>query len=152
MIRFLVWRSLAFFLARYELIPAPDGTPYLSRWHFPQWVARLAGAPFLFLHHFHQSDPDRGWHDHPWIWCSSELLRGEYVQAIPYLWRGEWRPAYQAFHTGDTNRLTNERHAVSLTITPVWTLFRAGLKHGRSWSFMDRTGRVWSANGSGSMQ
>ncbi len=152
MIRFLVWRVLAFFLARYELIPAPDGSPYLSRWHFPRWLARKRGAAYLFLHHFHQSDPDRGWHNHPYHWCESTLLRGAYVQTIPYLWRGEWRPAYQTFRSSGVNMLFGQYHAVALIASPVWTLFRAGPKHGKSWGFMDRSGRQWPANGNGSMQ
>ncbi len=146
MIRFLVWRVLALFLARYELIPAPDGKPYLSRWHFPLWLARRYGAAELFLHHFHTSDPDRGWHNHPYEWCEGRLLQGAYVQAIPQFWLGEWRPAYKTFRAGDRNRLTNERHAVALIKSPVRTLFLAGPKHGRSWNFMDRNGRTWSEN------
>lgn len=157
----LWWRLLAFVLARYELIPAPsvDGKPgakYLSRWHFPRWLARQYGADFLFLHYFHTGDPDRGWHCHPWDWCESRLLRGAYVQELrlPSMKRGGgpmWTH-FQEFSAGERNRLTGEFHAVRLLATPVWTLFRAGPKHGRSWGFVDQAGRFWPANGNGGMQ
>ncbi len=146
MIRWALWRALAFLIASYELIPAPDGSPYLSRWHFPAWLARRYGAAFLFLHYFHASDSDRGWHNHPYIWEDAEILRGAYLQAIPYRWRGEWRAARKVFRAGDRNRLTNEYHSVSLLQRPVWTLFKAGPKHGRSWGFMDHRGNTWPAN------
>jgi hypothetical protein len=151
-IAFLWWRFLALLLARYELIPAPSGAPYLSRWHFPAWLARACDSTYLFLHYFHTSDPDRGWHCHPWTWCESWILRGAYAQAIPYFWRGEWVEAFRVFQAGDRNRLTDEHHAVSILRGPVWTLFRAGPKHGKSWGFMDRHGRRWAANGNGVMQ
>lgn len=146
------WRFLAFLLARYEMIPAPSGADYLSRWHFPAWLARWYHCTELFLHHFHTSDPDRGWHNHPYVWCEGRPLRGAYVQAIPYFWRNHWAPEYRTFSEGARNRLTTEYHAVSILRGPLWTLFRAGPKHGRSWGFMDSTGRTWPANPNGAMQ
>ena len=147
MIRWAYWRALAFLYARYELIPAPDGSPYMSRWHFPTWLARRYDAAFLFLQFFHQSDQDRGWHDHPWTWFKSRILRGAYLQATPYFWRGEWRQAYRVFREGDCNYITSERHTISILRRPTWTLLLAGPKHGRSWGFMDHKGRTWPANG-----
>lgn len=146
------WRLLAAVLARYELILAPDGSPYLSRWHFPEWIARMLGGTYAFLHHFHASDPDREWHNHPWVWCRSRLLSGAYTQEIPYFRKaGEWRPACRVFTRGDKNFLTSEYHRVLLLRRPVWTLFVAGPKHGRSWGFKDSRGRVWPANPKGEM-
>jgi hypothetical protein len=151
----LWWRILAALFARYELILAPDGSKYLSRWHYPSWLVDLTarhdgGAQdYLFLHYFHQSDPDRGWHCHPWEWCESKILRGVYVQALPYFWRGLYRPAFRVYAVGDRNRLTDEYHAVSIVRGPVWTLFRAGPKHGRSWGFMNERGERWAANAEG---
>lgn len=142
------WRLLAFLLARYEFIDV-DG-PYLSRWHFPRWLARVYGARYLFLHYFHDSDDDRrGWHYHPWTWCESRLLTGAYVQSTPYFWRGEWCEACQVFVAGQRNRLTDEYHLVQLLRRPVWTLFRAGPKHGRSWGFMNSRGEKRAANPGG---
>lgn len=156
-----LWRLLAFLLGRYELIRAPDGSPYLSRWHFPKWLAKRHGCAFLFLHHFHQSDPDRGWHNHPWTWCESTILKGAYLQETfqhDYIDR-------RAFTPGQSNFLTAQFHAVRLyselcirtgppngfpvvKMVPreTWTLFRAGPKHGRSWGFVNRAGKFTPAN------
>ncbi len=154
MIALVFWRVLAFFLARYELIRAPDGTPYLSRWHFPAWVVAahnaimIAGAEYLFLHCFHQSDPDRGWHNHPYLWCEARPLRGAYVQSIREDARGEHaRTVMRVCRPGTVNFLRDEYHAVYLLYTPTWTLFRAGMKHGRSWGFVDAAGAYRAANG-----
>ena len=157
MIRFAIYRVLAFLLARYELIPAPDGAAYLSRWHFPRWLARWHAAEYLFLHYFHTSDPDRGWHCHPWRWCESRLLRGSYTQEIRRLvhpWRGPGRPRteYKDFVAGDTNYLGAEFHRVTLGSRPVWTLFRAGAKHGKSWGFINEAGVYTPANDPRGMQ
>lgn len=150
MIAWLVWawwRVLAAVFARYELIRV-DGE-YLSRWHYPEWIARRLGAPYAFLHYFHTSDPDRGWHNHPWIWLDVRILRGAYVQEIPYFWRGEWRAGLRTFVAGQRNRLTSEYHRVLILRRPVWTLALAGPRHGRSWGFMDHLGRTWPANPGG---
>jgi len=146
------WRVLAFFFARYELIPAPSGAKYLGRWHFPRWITKRVdpSAEHLFLHYFYTSDPDRGWHNHPYVWCESELLQGAYVQEIRVRY-GMGHTFTETFRAGDRNALTDEFHAVRLLATPVWTLFRAGPKHGKSWGFIDRSGKFWPAN-SGGMQ
>lgn len=152
------WRVLAFLLARYELILAPNGVPYLSRWHFPTWLARRMGACQLFLHHFHTGDPDRGWHNHPWAWCESRLLGGAYVQECLWIFSGgvqiesvrsfdvTYRVTTEVFEAGDRNRLTSQFHAVRLLTPTVWTLFATGPKHGRSWGFKDMTGHFTPAN------
>lgn len=156
--RLVFWRALAFLFARYELIPAPDdaphyGAPYLDRWHFPKWIVwlhELGRAPrlraeFLFLHHFRMSDPDRGWHNHPWEWCESRLLWGCYLQEcfLPR-WRERWR---RKFRRGEWNYLHGQYHKITLLERPVWTLFRAGAKHGKGWGFVDEQGRFTSASG-----
>lgn len=166
MARVLFWRVLAFFLARYELI-APHGVPYLSRWHFPQWLARLHGAEYLFLHRFHRGDEGRGWHNHPYAWCEATVLAGYYWQevqresapmALGYdanrsmMWLPrEFFVSRRFYGLGDMNRLTNEFHALRLSPgVRTWTLFRAGAKHGRSWGFRDAEGNFTPANGEAS--
>jgi hypothetical protein len=153
------WRLLAFLIARYELIPKPldaGGGPYLSRWHFPAWLARAYDCAELFLHDFHCSDPDRGWHNHPYTWCESRLLDGAYTQETlwidvneygpPSIHRLCYRVAYDTFRAGETNRLTSQFHAVRLMTRKVRTLFRAGPKHGRSWGFKNLSGEFTPAN------
>jgi hypothetical protein len=56
-----------------DLVIAPDGKPYLYRWHvFPQNAA--AG---VYFHIQVQSDPERPLHDHPWD-NTSVILSGGY--------------------------------------------------------------------------
>lgn len=59
-----------------ETIPAPDGSPYLSRLRIfmTPWVS-------LYLHKIHASDGDRARHDHPWSFWSL-IVRGGYVESV----------------------------------------------------------------------
>jgi hypothetical protein len=55
-----------------DLVIAPDGVPYLYRWHvFPQNPA--AG---VYFHIQVQSDPERPLHDHPWDNTTVTLVNG----------------------------------------------------------------------------
>lgn len=59
-----------------EVIPAPDGEPYINR-------LRIVMTPLfsLYLHHIYVADGDRDRHDHP-FWFASWILRGGYVESI----------------------------------------------------------------------
>jgi len=58
-------------------IVGPNQEPYLERYF-------LFHIPLLnitaYLHHFVDSDPDRGLHDHPWGWACSLVLTGGYTE------------------------------------------------------------------------
>lgn len=110
------------------LAPGGDRAPYLIRWHI---------APGLYLHKFVSSDPDRGWHCHPWKWAWSMLLRGSYFQSVPPGWGLPCHAPEGDYYAGDKNYLCEgDYHRVILNTPTVWTLFRHGPKHGRSWNFM----------------
>ncbi len=65
-----------------DLVIAPDGEPYLYRWHvIPHALKKLAG---VFLHIQVASDPERPLHDHPWD-NTSVILGGGYDEQ----WSGE---------------------------------------------------------------
>lgn len=147
---FVVWCALRLYACTRKKITicAPDGTPYLDRWFL--WGNTKGGG--AFLHRFHQDDPDRGWHCHPWFWCESRILRGSYDQEIPAL-RREWAASaivsrfwpggVQTYGPGDVNRIEwHEFHAVRLRTRRVDTLFRYSHKHGRSWGFASEPGRI----------
>jgi len=169
----LVLRVYAF--TRPKLVIAPEGKLYLTRWYltpydkadgkaswFAAWYRRY--FPCVYLHCFHASDPDRGWHSHPWEWATSLILRGRYlesrnVSSYPTLlnlilvfnmcaqalsgkdmWPGgvSWD---QKFGPGDVNTLSAKTfHRVKLITPRVWTLFVAGPLHGREWEFMAEDG------------
>ncbi len=110
--------------------PDADRAPYLIRWHI---------APGLYLHKFVSSDPDRGWHCHPWAWSWSMLLWGSYYQSMPPtpVLADEYGSLARTFYAGDMNYIVEgEYHRVLLQTPTVWTMFRHGPKHGRSWHFL----------------
>jgi hypothetical protein len=120
-------RAWAILCTRVTIVsPDEERKPYLVRWHI--W-------PGVYLHKFVSSDPDRGWHCHPWKWARSRILWGAYYQSAPF-WPGDGLRV-GLFKTGDLNELLEgDYHRVLLRTPVVWTLFRHGPKHGRSWNFL----------------
>lgn len=128
-------------LARRKLVIAQEDQLYLTRWYLtPEghwWRDRF---PAVFLHCFHSSDPDRGFHSHPWIWAASLILNG---------WYAEERPAGRdivdtfVYGPGDTNIIgQDDFHRVQLLTDRVWTLFVCGPLHGDEWEFLDEDGTL----------
>lgn len=90
-----------------DLCIAPDGKPYLWRWHL---VPRNYERGNVYLHVQVQNDPDRPLHDHPWD-NMSVILAGGYLETVALHPSTEhvsihhrkpgdviFRPAYQAHH------------------------------------------------------
>ena len=59
-----------------DLVIAPDGSPYLLRWHLVK--SRVAN---VYLHLQVASDPERPLHDHPWD-NQSVILAGGYLEVL----------------------------------------------------------------------
>ncbi len=55
------------------------GKPFLYRYHL---FALTNDGPGIAIHHFVASDPDRGYHDHPWKNALSFILCGGYDERI----------------------------------------------------------------------
>jgi hypothetical protein len=144
----LLLRVFAFL--RPTLKVSPGGKDYLVRWYltpsgegrFAKWYRRH--LPGVFLHCFLSSDPDRGWHSHPWTWACSLILRGEYQESRPMPWSyvgfiDDWH----YYEPGKINTLTGaDWHRVKLLTPKVWTLFVVGPLHGIEWHFMDERGTI----------
>lgn len=64
-------------LPRPDLTIAPDGMPYIYRWH----IIPRAGAANCYLHVQVADDPERPLHDHPWD-NFSVILSGGYREHI----------------------------------------------------------------------
>jgi hypothetical protein len=100
----------------------------------------------VFLHHFVGSDAPTVFHDHPWTWGLSLVLRGGYIEercanAISPVTRRALRP-------GRVDLLrVGVFHRVELRAgRPAWTLFVHARKVGRG-GFLDRvTGAVRSGH------
>lgn len=135
-------------MLRPYLLIAPGGADYLHRWYltphgdgrFAKWWRRH--CPGVFLHCFVASDPDRGWHSHPWVWAKSLIMRGEYLESRPYdCVDGKLTDVWWTYTPGDVNSLTGDHfHKVKLLTPRVWTLFIVGPLHGREWEFLDEQG------------
>ncbi len=142
----LIWLFLRFVgLFRPTLVVAPGGKLYLKRWYLtPDTVWYRKRFPAIFLHCFYSSDPDRGWHSHPWIWSWSMILRGSYKEfRVSPCCPGSSNMvnSWNCFWPGDKNKIDEEDfHRVKLLTPKVWTLFVAGPLHGRQWEFMDENG------------
>jgi len=62
-----------------KIIRDDKGVPFLYRYHI---LSLGANGPGLCIHRFVRSDPDRGYHDHPWSHSLSFILAGGYEERI----------------------------------------------------------------------
>lgn len=113
-------------------IRGDDGSPKLHRYYLVG-----TGKTFgVFLHHFVGSDAPAQFHDHPWSWAVSLVLRGGYVEERR---RREDRAATRrSLQPGRLNVLVpGVFHRVEVRGgEPAWTLFIHGPKV-RKWGFLD---------------
>jgi len=62
-----------------KVIRDDKGVPFLYRYHI---LMLTKNGPGICIHRFVKSDPDRGFHDHPWSYACSWILSGEYKERI----------------------------------------------------------------------
>jgi ADP-ribose pyrophosphatase YjhB (NUDIX family) len=62
-----------------KVVRDDKGRPFLFRYHV---LALTKDGPGVCIHHFVKSDPDRGYHDHPWPQALSFILCGGYNERI----------------------------------------------------------------------
>jgi hypothetical protein len=113
-------------------IPGNDGKPKFHRFYLLG-----TGKTFgVFLHHFVESDAPRQFHDHPWSWGISLILRGHYLEERRR--RDQSTIVRRYLKPGRINLLLPGMfHRVELCDgRPVWTLFIHGPKI-REWGFLD---------------
>lgn len=113
--------------------------PYLTRYI-------LARTPFfrVFLHQFHQPDPDREVHNHPWR-ATSIILKGGYTEMVVHAWDrssmwwsfrdmeavgqwGQWRPKVNRLKEGEYHRIVS-------VLPGTWSLVFGG-RYFRDWGFL----------------
>jgi hypothetical protein len=116
---------------RPDVTIAPDGDPYLFRWHLLPYDNTRGN---LFLHIQVKSDPERPMHDHPWD-NHSTILAGGYDE----LWaNGRYHePIVREFRKGDSvSRAAEEAHRLVIPpgISYTMTLFSTGPKV-KEWGF-----------------
>ncbi len=137
--------------------------PYLTRYYlaYPDSVKRERTdiAFNCFLHQFHRSD-EAVFHNHPWKWYFTYILKGGYWEHTPWgtYWRGaghhrvikgnNWIP-YRKSHCprlgNGINRLSvpmsslipSDLHWIEIPRPDqTWTLFIRGRNHGNGWGFV----------------
>lgn len=124
-----------------DLTIAPDGQPYLYRWH----VSQRNPQANVYLHLQVANDPERPLHDHPWDNMSVILAGGydELLQKAPDL---DGPQSKLARNKGDVVfRQAEEAHRLFLPSGTAYTLtlFSTG-PHRRSWGFwLEHPERRW---------
>ena len=127
-------------------------------------ILSMENGPGLVLHRFVHSDPDRGYHDHPWTFGVSLILSGGYREIK--VKHGTMEMSERVFKTGNINFFSgNDYHRVLLfqkddqlsrdketTCVPeeedVWTLFFYW-KREKVWGFLkesDKCDQKWEYN------
>jgi hypothetical protein len=105
-----------------RIIDGDNGEPYLERY----FVARIFGCE-VYLHRFVASDPDRGFHNHPFAWCASLVLSGGYEERI-FRADGEYKRHHKRpgsfgwFGPDHLHRVVMPAHGEC----ECWTLFAVG--------------------------
>lgn len=113
------------------------GKPFLYRYHL---FSLTNDGPGLCIHHFVESDPDRGYHDHPWDYGLSFILCGGYNERIlnndkityETCVRNRWNFNFLRGHNVYHRVILNEKQ-------DAWTLFFF-TKRSKLWSMIDLKG------------
>jgi 8-oxo-dGTP diphosphatase len=130
-------RKLVQFVANFlpvKVIRDDHGVPFLYRYHL---FSLTKDGPGLCIHNFVKSDPDRGFHDHPWSNALSFILCGgyeerildknspnNYVTKIRNPWTFNYLNGQNVFHRVMVNENKN-----------AWTLF-AFSKRSKTWGMV----------------
>lgn len=120
-----------------KVIRDDHGRPFLYRYHLFAWST---DGPGLCIHRFVASDPDRGYHDHPWSKSVSFILCGNYHERI----LNDDKITYTTF---DRNRWTfnflngSKYHRVMLDDNcDAWTIFMFQ-KRSKTWGMVNLQGQ-----------
>jgi len=126
------------YLSRFYIFGAPtmpDGSSPFDRFGSPKKEAIWKGGWGLYIHRFHQGDPNDGTlHDHPFKWMLSFVIAGGYREERRYgndVRTREVKPLSFNFLR------SSDFHRVDLIEHDAWTLFLVGPKT-KTWGFWDR--------------
>ncbi len=107
-----------------KVIRDDKGVPFLYRYHI---LSLSDNGPGLCFHRFVKSDPDRGYHDHPWERSVSFILCGKYDERV--LARDKTTFEERTFNRWSFNHLDGIKtfHRVMIEEgEEVWTIFAFG--------------------------
>jgi hypothetical protein len=120
---------------RCRLIQGDNGEKYLERYFLFALGPRANPWMIAYIHRFVASDPDRGFHDHPWTWALSLILSGQYLEMVPRDGDITQFPVGRHKTPGAITTFgPNHKHRVELVSDECWTLFVHG-RWIRPWGF-----------------
>lgn len=116
-----------------KVIRDDNGRPFLFRYHI---FSLTNNGPGLCIHHFVKSDPDRGYHSHPWNHSLSFILCGSYNERIFNIETNSYTTVKR--NRWNFNYLTGDIfHRVMLDEnTDAWTIF-----------FFQKRSKIWEMIG-----
>lgn len=121
-----------------KVIRDDKGVPFLYRYHL---FALTNNGPGMCIHHFVNSDPDRGYHDHPWEKSLSFILCGKYDERILDRDTNEYNTLERKRWTFNNLKGSNVFHRVMLGEgQDTWTLF-AFQKRSKIWGMVALDGK-----------
>jgi hypothetical protein len=118
-----------------EMIPNPDGSPYINRF-------RILMTPWfsMYLHHIYTADLDRDLHDHPFNFTST-ILRGGYIESVANN-ADPKRTAIKGWPTWSAHKMPLTKcHRIELVQKNTVSLILVGRRRG-SWGFYTDQGYV----------
>jgi hypothetical protein len=119
----------------FRRITGDNGELYLERYFLFAIGPRRNPWVTAYIHRFVASDPDRGFHDHPWRWAVSVILSGSYMEVVTK--NGDITKFPVGRHKTPGAITTfgpNHKHRVELVSDECWTLFVHG-RWIRPWGF-----------------
>lgn len=123
-----------------KIIRDDKGVPFLYRYHI---FSLTNDGPGMCIHRFVKSDPQRGYHDHPWLYAVSFILSGRYEERII-------NPDRKTYETFQRNRFSfnflsgfNNYHRVMIKDgEEAWTIFIFS-KRAKTWGMINLQGEYY---------
>ncbi len=133
-------RSILEFVTRFlpvKTIRDDNGVPFLQRYHL---ISFGKDGPGICIHNFVKSDPNRGYHDHPWNHALAFILCGSYEERIYLQKQKNDDVPYKSFYRNmfTFNYLNGKEtfHRVMVDENhSVWTIFLFG-KRSKTWGMI----------------
>ncbi len=121
-----------------KVVRDADGEPFLYRYHL---ISLTDNGPGVCLHRFVKSDPDRGYHDHPWQRSFSFILCGSYLERLLCADRKNFTEKQRPRWTFNYLNGSETFHRVMVDEgKDVWTLFFFQ-KRSKTWGMVDLVGK-----------
>lgn len=114
-----------------------DGAPLFERSVVFHGRLPVVGEVTVYLHHYLVSDPDRGLHDHPWLWALALPLAAGYREERLLSIGRTLRKVIRRRRPFMPYRLTgHDFHRVVLGERTSWSLFITGANGAKQWGFL----------------